>query len=816
VYAYVTGGLDLGFESTVSSLRAHRKAFDVGSSSDQSLTDAQKDHKTTNGGLSVISVAREPETSAAKYGLFPYPPNPNFEGREMILQQVHERIHHPRRHQYPGMVRSTALHGLGGIGKTQIALRYVYTHQGSYDAIFWVSADNETKLSKGYDDIAKVLKLKASELEDQREIVREVKHWLQQTTESWLIVFDNVEFDGTSGIEIFRNYWPASAIQGSVLVTTRNRGSVVSLGSKVLEIQPLQEGEAIKVFYANLLSPPPSPIDGDSGDHASAVKLVRELGGLPLAITQASAYINRQRSTVEAYYKKFIAVDDSLDMLSDTSDTTYELKTVTTTWNISFEQIRGSNSAVLLNVLALLDPDGVPESVFTAGGSAIDTNDRHHVFMHDEWRYEDSVGTLAQYALLSRQHKSLYTHRLVQQVSLRRMSADDVVCAYEAATRLVWKVFPASDRSSLWPHWAAAARYLSQALRLEMHYQRYRESTGTGRPATHVAELFTQCGKYLRERSLFEQSIRFLEVARDTQESRNGRMHLATASCYYALGRSYLDLMQLDKAISHFKIAAEVQTSLLGENDRTTANSLNDMGIAYHESGELDEAERLYRVRLAVYERLLGPDDPYTASSLNNLAMIALARGDWAQGVTLTRRSLAIQEHALGNDHPYLPKTRNYLAFCLRAAGELEEAAKLHQLALAYQELKLGKQHVSTATSLQGLADVYHDQGHFDDALDLYLQVFRIRRETLKVQHPDRVGASKNLIMLLCKLNRMDQAEACIADIEQEAVAELGPEHELIINALLAPGRSLILECSKDIESFKSLPLEGRYVQHQH
>lgn len=631
------------------------------------------------------------------------------------------------------------------------------------------------------------------------------------------MVLDNIEYEGVSGAEAFREYWPPSAIKGSVLVTTRNRGSVFSLVRQIIEVKPLTHEEAVKVFYANLTSPPPSPVDAHLENYDQALQLVRELGGLPLAITEAAAYISRTRSTIEAYLDAFKEAGGVLNLLSDVVDTgKYYLKTVTTTWNLSFSQLEKTSSAPLLNVLALLDPDGIPEDLFTEGAGEIDAQITESLFLRKGFHYEDAVGRLAQLALLSRQSKSLYVHRLVQQAALRRMDANEFVDAYEAAAQLTWKVFPKSDRSSLWPHWARAAQYLSQALRLEMHYQWYRDHGKESRHSKHAADLFTQCGKYLRERSLFEQSIRFLTAALNAQESAHGREHLLTASCYYALGRSYLDLMRLDEAISHFQIAADVQKTILGPNHRTTANSLNDLGIAYHESCDLEKAEELYRFRLKVYEELLGPDDPFTVSSLNNLAMIALARGHPAEGVDLTRRSLAAQEQAFGDDHPYLPKTRNYLAFCLRAAGELEEAAVLHRRALQYQEAKLGRQHVSTATSLQGLADVLHDQGHLEEAAENYSQVFHIRRETLKVQHPDRIGASKNYIILLCKLSRFEEAEVCLADIEREAVRELGPDKENAIKSLMAPGRSFCMAASQNIEVFRALPLEGRYVQHQH
>jgi len=760
----------------------------------------------------------------SKYGVIPYPENTEFYGREDILQQIHATlVEKVSTSDKAYKQRSVALYGMGGVGKSQIALKYLYNYYSSYTAIFWVNADTVEKLNEGFSEIARALELpvtKLSEKTQMSELVRDVKRWLRQTDDKWLLIFDNVD-----NMTTMREYLPE--IKGHIIITSRNRTAGRSLAPEKIEVSPLSTTEGTELFLF-LLSRKMSKNDfSETRDAIAAESLVKEMGALPLAIAQATGYVSRTNVSIVDYLNTYKKQGDDLSQLEfgDDLDAFYE-KTVATTLELSVLHIQTQSieATYLLNIIALLDPDNIPDTLFTEGGKAFENSGLFLAFLADKTKYNNASGTLVQFSLVDRRNGVMSMHRLLQKVVVRRMKLEEKLEIFDNTVRLVAKVFPATDTSSLWGFWDDARLYLPHCVKMQGHYNAFADHS----TLQELASLFVECGKYLRERGVCSESIPMLIIARDISQKIHGLRSIQYATCCYALGRAHLEEMQLESAITNFRTAAETQEALLGSGARKTADSYNDLGIALHEDGQLDEAEHHYKHRLTVYEQLLGPEDPYTASSYNNLAMIALARDDPQTAVSLTRRSLKIQEQHFGENHPYIPKTRNYLAYGLRAIGELEEAAELHRKALQYQETNKGPRHMNTATALQGLANVLHDQGFFDEAKALYIKVVNIREEILRLYHPDRIVAYKNLTILLCKQNQVDEAQDLLRDIKKmvEYDANQNEPNSTSKTGNSAIGnddtniagdlRKIIALAQGDLEGFKGRHLEVNYVKHQH
>jgi tetratricopeptide (TPR) repeat protein len=764
--------------------------------------------------IETVTILPVSERMDSKYGVIPYPENTEFHGREDILLQLYSTlVKGASPSGMPHKQRSVALCGMGGVGKTQIALKYLYTYYNSYTAIFWVNADTVEKLNEGFSEIARALELPVTKLSEKTEItelVRDVKRWLRQTDAKWLMIFDNAD-----DLTALRDYLPE--MKGHIIITSRNRTAGRPLGSQRIEVSPLSTSEGTELFHF-LLSRKTSNTSTseiqDAGDPIAAEKLVKEMGALPLAIAQATGYISRTGVSISGYLDTYKKQGDDLSKLEfgDDLDAFYE-RTVATTLELSVLHIQKQSieATYLLNILSLLDPDNIPDTLFTEGGRAFQNSDSFLAFLSDKIQYNNASGTLVQFSLIDRRNGVMAMHRLLQKVVVRRMKLEDKLEIFDNTVRLVAKVFPATDTSSLWGFWDDARLYLPHCVKMQGHYNNFANHS----TLQELAALFVECGKYLRERGVCSESIPMLSIARDISQKVYGWGSIQYATCCYALGRAHLEEMHLEKAIENFRTAAQTQETLLGPEARKTADSYNDWGIALHEDGQLDEAEQRYTHRLRIYEKLLGPDDPYTASSYNNLAMVALARNDPQAAVSLTRRSLRIQIRNFGENHPYIPKTRNYLAYGLRAIGKLEEAAELHRKAMVYQEANKGPRHINTATSVQGLANVLHDQGFLDEATALYFRVVDIRADALRLYHPDRVVAYKNLIILLCKQDQADEAEAVLRGIKPLIQADTTQSEQTSMN-LTIDLSDIITLAYADPEGFRKRPLEVNYVKHQH
>jgi hypothetical protein len=143
-----------------------------------------------------------------------------------------------------GRQPSYALHGMGGVGKTQIALKYVYDHLEHFPAIFWVTADSRAKLSQGYVDAAKQLQLEPQDSQrDQETVVQSFKTWLCNTEASWMIVFDNAD-----DLKLLKLFWPPTN-RGTIIVTSRNP-SCAQMVTASAQVPSMTEEEGISLFFS--------------------------------------------------------------------------------------------------------------------------------------------------------------------------------------------------------------------------------------------------------------------------------------------------------------------------------------------------------------------------------------------------------------------------------------------------------------------------------------------------------------------------------------------------------------------------------------
>ncbi|KAF3933382.1 hypothetical protein ABW19_dt0205873 [Dactylella cylindrospora] len=292
--------------------------------------------------------------------------NETFCGREDILKQL-EEILDPAG---PSENRRAVLHGLGGVGKTRVTLEYINKSKDHYDAIFWISADTPIKLTQGFLKVSRKLGLSPEDDEAQDSIAAKskVKDWLEESPCRWLLIFDNVDDP-----DILEEAIPATSA-GSILITSRDSASGDIIGAEAVQIQPFDSQAGIAALHALLKQKIVTPADTEI-----AAQIVEQLGGLPLALSQISGFINQQRYALREFlplYQKNAAKIDQKRV----SKGSYE-HTLSTVWKLSLDQLSGE-AATLQNLLAFLDPDKIYESVLLEGGKEITDDD--FAFLEDE------------------------------------------------------------------------------------------------------------------------------------------------------------------------------------------------------------------------------------------------------------------------------------------------------------------------------------------------------------------------------------------------------------------------------------------------
>ncbi len=269
--------------------------------------------------------------------------NPNFTGRQALLDDLRTALMSGE----PAAL-TQAISGLGGVGKTQLALEYAYRHAAEYDLVWWVLAEEPATLDADYASLAQALDLPERGTPEQRVVIDAVRRWLGQHG-GWLLILDNAPDP-----EQVRGYLPQGAT-GHVLVTSRNPGWRGV--ARPLSVPVLERAESVDFLLKRT---------GQS-DEAAAHDLAEALGDLPLAMEQAGAYMEATGSSLSDYLKLY--QDHQLEILRRAALSTDYLATVATTWDISLRQVQGASPAAvnLLDLCSFLAPDEIPRDLLGQG-----------------------------------------------------------------------------------------------------------------------------------------------------------------------------------------------------------------------------------------------------------------------------------------------------------------------------------------------------------------------------------------------------------------------------------------------------------------
>ena len=261
----------------------------------------------------------------------PYPRNPYFTGREELLSRLAASL---RSGETVGISQPLAVSGLGGVGKTQIALEYAYRYYQDYETVLWTRADTQEALISGFVVFAALLQLPVQEERDQLKIVQAVKNWLRSNTR-WLLLLDNAD-----DLTLVRDFLPPAG-KGHTLLTTR----AASMGrlAQPLEVDALdvEPGALLLLRRAERLASDAPLEQAETSERAIAISITRELGGLPLALDQAGAYIEETQCSLADYLQMYRT--QRADLLNARGGLVLDHpEPVATTWSLSFAQVAGA------------------------------------------------------------------------------------------------------------------------------------------------------------------------------------------------------------------------------------------------------------------------------------------------------------------------------------------------------------------------------------------------------------------------------------------------------------------------------------------
>jgi tetratricopeptide (TPR) repeat protein len=660
----------------------------------------------------------------------PHLRNPNFTGRESLLAQLRAALTSGQ----PAAL-TQAISGLGGVGKTQLAVEYAYRHAAEYDVVWWVRAEEPVTLAADYASLARPLDLRQRDKPDQRVVVEAVRRWLGQNA-GWLLVFDNAR-DPTE----VRGYLPQAAT-GHVLITSRNpawRGV-----ASPLTVQVLERAESVDFLLKRT----------GQADEEAAGALAEALGDLPLALEQAGAYVEASGGTLSGYLRVFRR--RHRELLRRGKPSTDYPHTVATTWEISFQQVQQASpaGADLLNLCAFLAPDDIPRDLFSEA---------------DPLAFDEALAALRRYSLVEVRDDALSVHRLVQAVARDRLQEKAQRMWAEAAVRLVNRAFPfKQDNLQTWPR---SARLLPHAFAAAEHAEALEVASET------TARLLNETGVYLRGRAEFAESKAVRERALAILEKVLGADHPSVATLISNLGLVLQALGDLTEARAHLERALAINEAVFGPDHPKVATDVNNLGGVLQALGDLGGARAAYERARAIDEATFGPDHPNVARDVSNMGSVLHALGDLEGARASFDRALAIDEAVFSLNHPEVATDVNNLGGVLQALGDLEGAQAAFERALAIDEATFGPEHPKVAGDVNNLGGVLQALGDLEGARASFERVLGILEKTLPPEHPRVATATNNLGLVLQALGDLEGARAAFERALAIDEAVFGPDH---------------------------------------
>jgi len=551
-----------------------------------------------------------------------------------------------------------AVCGLGGVGKTRLAVEYAKQQQNAGINVLWVSAARDF-----YSAFANLAKDKQT-LEQQSAFV---KQWLAEHPH-WLLVIDNADDEHLFTLQHLNNCVP---LTGKVLITTQRDAKLMTarFACAALPLHSFREQQGAEFLLQRLNTT-------TAADKTAALAISHALTGLPLALVQAAAYIIENVCSL-AEYQDLYANNQRALLNPDghaLSIPDHDLP-VFQTFQLSFSRLPEA-SKHLLQYCAMLDPAAIPEEILT------------ELLSLDALALNARLKPAFSYGLLQRNtdSKTLSLHRLVGEVLLLELPDHTLRELAEPLVNAVNALFPSVE----FENWQQCERLLSSGLACADWITKYNLSSET------TARLLNELGFYLDDKADYARALPLYEQALAIHQTVSGENHPETARSLNNLAGLYYSQGDYDRTLPLFEQALAIRQTVLGENHPDTAQSLNNLAELYRLQGDYARALPLYEKALAIRQTVLGENHPNTATSLNNLAGLYRSQDDDARALHLYEQALAIRQTVLGATHPNTALSLNNLASLYESQGDYTRALPLFEQALNILQQVLGDEHPTT------------------------------------------------------------------------------------------------------------------------
>lgn len=669
--------------------------------------------------------------------------NARFTGRGSVLERLRDEILGGSQ----AVVLPQALYGLGGVGKTQVALEYAHRFKADYDLVWWISAEQPDLINTALAELAARLGHPVGEsVTEAAEAAREaLRRGIPHAR--WLLIFDNA-----SDPKEIEEYLPGG--DGHVLITSRNQAW--SRVAAPLEVDVFTSAESVEHLIRRVPGLTPE----------EALKVGSALGFLPLAVEQAAAWLEVTGVAADVYLTQL--EQQTAEVLALEAPADYPAP-VASTWTLSFQQLQQASPAAarMLELCAFFAPEPISLDMIYSDEMAR-LLARYDDTLREKLVLGKVVRELSRFALakVDQGNNSLQVHRLVQAVIRSRMTLreQDETC-HEVHTILAGAKPRQGDTDDPenWPKFDQILPHVGPS-----------RAAACGEEETR--QLLIDLVRYLWKRGDFERGLREGSTLSDGWAERLGpdhwqRLFLQSqlANVLRSQGR-YEEACDLDQ-----KVLARQRATLGDDHPHTliTAGGLSaDLGAL----GRYQEALTMARETYDRLTELFGDDHPRTLASANNLALSYRLVGDCFSARDLDRDTLDRRRAVHGPDHPWTLFSAAALARDMREAGEYQTSVTLLRSTLRIYRDVLGEKALDTLRTATSLAASLRKAGHREEAQKLALDTHVLFNQMFP-DSPDTVAAALELVSCQAAIGQQGEARDRATEILAERRKKFGPGH---------------------------------------
>ncbi|KAG8702980.1 hypothetical protein FRC08_003134 [Ceratobasidium sp. 394] len=703
-------------------------------------------------------------------------PTPVFTGRRDKIEQIKACISGGDQQRCVFV-----LHGLGGAGKTQLALKAIEETKDMWADILFVDATSRETATSALEAYAKDLKVGQTD--------RDAIRWLENRRERWLVVYDNADDPSVRIADFF-----PGGNHGSILVTTRIPGmAVLARGpSSDFGVSSMEPGDALELLLKtagmqeNVL---------EEAERNAANELLESFGRLALAIVQAGAYIRCSQRTICQYRDMFVkhrkaTLERYAEVLVKVDN--YQ-RSVYTTWHMSY-QLLSARSQRLLHLLAFMHHSNITEDIFRRAVvnlpkykpeiPATDEETSIKVYVMDFLQlYLDSTGAwdssaflstmteLTSYSLMSfdRANSAYTMHVLVHDWASTVTSHSLEVAVQHTALLLAVSI-----------DYGDTIESLAYKRRVEVHVNRVleRQPRPSANNAALFAEMYRRAGKW-------KQSQKLEEISLEGRRQALGDEHDSSLTSIHNLAVAYTAHGGYKRAEEMLSQVVASRKRLSGEEHPRTLNSMFQLAYTYYLLGRYEEAQSLQAQIADTRKRTLGEEDPDTLRSMQDLANTFIAQGRYGQAESILVQVVEARKRQRDEEHPDTLSSMLMLARTFQGQGRHDQAEVLLVQVLATWKQVSGEEHPDTLITMHDLASTYYCQRRYEQAELLQTQVVNARKHVSGDEHPDTLASMGNLALTYCGQGRYEQAEALQVQVLDAEKRVYGKDHPWTLTAML-------------------------------